>query len=96
MQLGGGIEFHDQQIAFIKGKAVFVQEIARPLWIIDHETENGAVGGVQNRHRQNMDIVGTEQLGEIMQATQAIGRNNRELLDRVGAPSTLSFDNHRL
>src|SRR6266481_1293717 len=93
-QLGGRFEFHRHQSAFVEWKTMLQQEFARMFRIVHHETENGAVCGVQNSKRQNVNLMGTEELDKVMKPPQPIRGKNRELFDRIRTPARNSFSNH--
>src|SRR5437762_1083734 len=52
VQFRGGIDFNGQQITLSKWKTVVDQQASRPVRVIHHEANDGAVRGIQHRQRE--------------------------------------------
>ena len=75
--------FGGEHTDFGEGEIVVDHKFPRAIGIIDQETQDRAVRGVQNRQCDDVDIVGLKHRAEIVESAHSIFGEDRKLFHRI-------------
>src|SRR5437867_103122 len=69
---------NDQQIAFRYREPFALQDLQRPLRLRQHQTNNGAIGGIDDVERDDADVGGVELAEDFQKGAHTVFDENVE------------------
>lgn len=93
-ELAFGVDLDGEDLAFAVREFVFLEEGARAVGVIDDDPEDGAVRGIQDGEGHDMDAVGGQESGEVMESAELVGDKEAELDDGFVLTLAEGFRSH--
>ena len=85
IQIGGG-GLDNQQVALGERKALAHEEFSGAVGVVHNNSNDGAVGGVENHESKDVDALRAQQPNQIMQASEPVSGEDGKLDDGIDPP----------